>query len=579
METLIDAFFDRMHWFILIFHESSFRETAQQVLESGTWDGSQRGPVLALLMVGALGLQCVIYDPSWVGHKSMTEASLEARSFLTALIAEVRSHLIDLLDDCCIETIQVCSLLGTFYIFHGSPSLAWSVLGLSVRTAYALALHCDDDDQNRDQVDAQVRRRNWNHIMVADTFAAMIYGRPASLDAAFSCLHPLYDLGDTVIPPELGTYSLLDSERNPCSLSRLTFHVLKFRLYEIIRQALNRFRVLRLQNPISVQDLSSLAEAVQYIRSLLDSWKAGVPPNFDCERISVENVLADLHLQTDRSAGEQRMRRHLALQVLTLQVTYDSAIIFTHRPLLEYRVPVAVQHAVPSRDLDVLRDSLDLSVQAALRISRIPVAPFENEFCLAFILMNFFTAGVILCIPPTIWPLSAIAHESKAGTMRIIRASRKFRSVSQIATHTEQLLTRLLKLSLQQEIDNGLQMDNSNASESVSLPRRTTEQEGLTSYNEDNGQDVDAHSMAISESTNRSSAAANNSAQFQIPSAQVSETTSSFTATRSQHSAGRTEGIGILPFTPQTITAMKLTEIRLPTSYGPLSGMADNSTR
>jgi hypothetical protein len=111
-------------------------------------------------------------------------------------------------------------------------------------------------------------------------------------------------------------------------------------------------------------------------------------------------------------------------------------------------------------------------------------------------------------------------------------------------------LTRLLKLSLQKEIDNGLQMDNSNASESVSLPQRTTEQEGLTSYNEDNGQDVDAHSLAIPESTNRSSAAANNSAQFQIPSAQVSETTSSFTATRSRHSAGRTEGIGILPSTP-----------------------------
>ena len=458
MDALIDAYFDRLHWFILIFHETSFRDNARRALELDSWDRDQLGLVLAALMVAALGLQCVIDDVSWEGRRIITEASLDASALLEALIMEVRFHLIDLLDDCSIETVQVCSLLGTFYIFHGSPTLAWSILGLSVRTAYALALHCDEE-QNKTNILAEVRRRNWNHIMVADTFAAMVYGRPISLDAAFSGLVSVHDLDDTALPSRLASSLHLGSNQENQPVSRLSFHVLKFRLYQINRQALNRFRVLRLQNPISVEELMSLTQTVRELRQSLDAWKAGLPSIFNFDHMTHDEVLIALQSDADQSANEQRIRRHLALQALTLQVTYDTAIIFTHRPLLEYRVTSNAQHAVPSQALDMVRDSLDLCVRAALRISWVPVVEYEKEFCLAFILMNFFTAGVILCIPPTIRPLSTVAHEAKGGALRVIRASRRFRNVSQVAAHTEQLLTRLLKLSLHQEIDIVLQTE------------------------------------------------------------------------------------------------------------------------
>ena len=478
MEGLIDVFFDRMHWFILIFHEPSFRRSAQRVCLSDTWDRSELGPVLATLMVSAIGLQSVVHDASWHGHELLAESSLEAGSLRDALIREVRFHLLDLLDDCCIETMQVCSLLGTYCIFHASPTLAWNILGLSVRTAYALALHCDDDEQDYDPVIAQVRRRNWNHITVADTFAAMIYGRPACLDAAFSHLQPLYDLDDSTLGPGLSANPLLAgaSPDGRGAVTKLTFHVLKFRLYEITRQALNRFRVLRLQNPISAEDLASLVKAVQYFRTLLEAWRADLPPAFNFETGSRDDPLDGLADNVTLSPEEQRARQQLSLQILTLCVTYDSAIIFIHRPLLEYRVPAASQqqqqhHQQGSpNQADVARESLELSVSAALRISRLPVARLETQFVISFILMNFFTAGVILCIPPTIWPFSTLAHEAKAGTLRIIRASRGLRTVSQIARHTEQLLTGLLKLSLQQEVDNGLQQDDVDGALSIYVP-------------------------------------------------------------------------------------------------------------
>lgn len=509
VEALLDAYFDRLHWFINLFHEPALRQTAQEVLSKSRWHRSELGAVLAALMVLAMGLQCVVSDASWTGHALLSDAGLEASSLREALIQEVRLHLMDLLDDCCIETVQVCSLLGTYYMFHASPTLAWSILGMSVRTAYALALHCDnssdghdDGSQNDSELDpvlAQVRRRNWNHITVSDTFAAMIYGRPASLDAAFSHVQPLQDLDDTKLGPGLSSHPLLASSSPsssctstgpPPPATKLTFHVLKFRLYGIIRQALNRFRLLRLQNPISPDELASLVQAVQHARAQLDAWRADLPPLFDIdasagataassasstasaasttalfseEAVPVE--LAELAKIPGLPSDEQAHRRHLSLQVLTLHVTYDSAVIFVHRPLLEYRVPADARHAVPQPALDVVAQSLDMSVQAALRMSQVPVALLERQFVISFVLMNLFTAGVILCIPPTTWPLSAIAHKAKAGTMRIIRASRALKHVSHIAMHTEKLLTRLLKLSLQQEIETGFQEESSGEEE------------------------------------------------------------------------------------------------------------------
>ncbi|GAB0141483.1 hypothetical protein EsHS_00002074 [Epichloe bromicola] len=290
----------------------------------------------------------------------------------------------------------------------------------------------------------------------------MIYGRPASLDAAFARVHPLEDLDDLRFGPVLSKHRLLDPNSTGSSsqvVTLQTFHVLKYRLYEIIRQALNRFRVLRLQSPISPDDLKSLVQTVRDVRSMLDTWREDLPPVFDCDPDAQDAALHELSMIENMSSREQRDRQHLSLQILGLRITYTSAMIFVHRPLLEYRVPASSRQEVPRQTLEAVAESLRLSVNAALQMSRVPVSKLESHFGMSFVLMNFFTAGVILCIPPTTWPLSPIAHEAKTGTLRIIRASRAMKHVSPIAAHTEQLLTGLLKQSLQKEVDNGLQKE------------------------------------------------------------------------------------------------------------------------
>ncbi|KAL1884845.1 hypothetical protein Plec18167_001500 [Paecilomyces lecythidis] len=450
MLELLDAYFERVHWFICLFYRPHFMDSVRPLLDSAVWKVADRGPVVTALLLAALGLQCAAQDPNWSGHSLLASSSLEACALRDDLLAEVRLHLMDLLDDCRIESVQICILLGTCYIYHGSPSLAWNILGLSVRTAYALSLHIDDNDLSFDPITAEIRRRTWNHVTIADTFAAMIYGRPLSLDPAFCGLHQVTQLEENELLPT----SLHGALQDP-NVNGLSFFMFKYRLYEIIRSYLYQFRGLNLQNPISVDVMFRLVETIENARTSLEALKAEVPPALLRRAWTDDDSM--LH---DRPSSQQRAIDDLSLQGHMLQLTYDSVVIFIHRPLLEYHVAVELRAGI-STLMPKIRASMNRAFEAALRISNVPVTPFESQFCISFLLMHFFSAGVILCLPPTLWPFSAKANESKAGTLRIVRAARKLRLKSQIAKHTEELLTKLVRLCLQQELENALKEDGS----------------------------------------------------------------------------------------------------------------------
>lgn len=410
--------------------------------------------VLVTLTVAALGLKCAIQNTSPQGLQFLASLSPDPSGLMNQIIGEVRIHLLDLLDDSQIETIQVCVLLGAFYIFHGSPSLAWAMIGMSVRTAYAMGLHCELDSE--DQVAIQVRRRCWNHITVADTFASQIYSRPASLDPAFSDPLPLANMDDTMIELSSNEQEGQHGVRGG-TVTALTFHWLKARLYEIIRKTISTFRLLRLHSPMTAEDLQSLINAIKRIDAQLAEWRKSLPPPLDSGDLMDDDNPQQLsfqeHFKDGRGEDSDSPLRCIKLQAWLLQITYDAAVILAHRPLLEHRLSVEYREGIPRSSVDIVSRSFDVSIKAALRISRTPVMQFEHEFCLAFIFVHLFTAGVILCIPPTSHPHSSLAQEAKAGVFRIIHAAKELSPRSQIARHTEKLLSDLLKLSLHREVD------------------------------------------------------------------------------------------------------------------------------
>ncbi|QKX54966.1 uncharacterized protein TRUGW13939_02056 [Talaromyces rugulosus] len=446
MPLLIEAYFRRFHWYILLFHEHSFWNNTYKVYCQPTWRRRDLSDVVTVLIVAALGLQSVLQDCNWHGHNTFRIHSINHRQLLLDLVSEVRLHLIDLQANPRIEAVQVSILLSCFYMFHNSPSLAWSTSGMAVRAAYALALHAKAP-VSQDRIAAQVRYRCWNHITVGDGFVTMVYGRPASVDAAFADLHELEQTDDLTILPAL----LNLTGFSECSniTSKVTFHQMKFRLYDIIRQALNRFRLLRPSQPITNDDLVAISQAIKDVEASLARWREELPYLYNFEYWSEADRWARLEYSLqDRPADIQEHAEIIILQAAMLQLLYDGAVILTHRPLLKCQA-----NTMPFSGfmVDLMQKSLDAVIRAALRMSSFPVHKFEKHFVVSIVLHYLFMAGVILCIVPTSQPFTNTAQEAKSGVVRIIRASRTMAQHNRIARQTDMLLTELLKIAVQRE--------------------------------------------------------------------------------------------------------------------------------
>ncbi|KAG4438284.1 hypothetical protein IFR05_006219 [Cadophora sp. M221] len=445
MEALIEAYFDRCHWFIMVFHRPSFTLRSHELLSQDTWTIQHPKEVLAILVVAAIGLQCVAHDPLSPVQGLLRTSSLDAQVLIDSFLSEIHCNLMDILRDYQIESVQVCLLLGAHYNYHGSPSLGWTFSGLAVRTAYALALHCDIQ-QNDDQIATQVRHRCWNAVVVADAFATMIFGRPGSIDGAFAQIQPLLDIDDTAA-----------TGHNSSGLDGTVFHMLKFRLYEIIRRAVSQFRLLKLRQPLSPTEFALVTETMESAEASLTAWRATLPSFFDFETLeNSEFWLQEKPAPGRTEAGGKNVRKELLLQAASLHLTYHGAIILINRPLIQYKSSQEAMSNSYSLPPHMISKALHSAVSALLKISRTPISHLENHYVISFAFMQFFIAGVILCIPPASLPFCSIAHEAKSGVMRIIKACAKSGGQSRIAKHSETLLTDLLKTSLKREFDNAL---------------------------------------------------------------------------------------------------------------------------
>lgn len=450
MLALIDAYFDRMQWFVILFHEPSFRNTARSIISRSAWRRQDLSPTMAVLAVAMIGLQSALPDQKWSGHQLLREYSIDGMNLMHGFINEIRRNLLDISVDCRIEAVQVCFLVSSYYVYHNSPSIAWTVSGMAVRSAYALDLYTKSL-QYENPVVEEIRSRCWNHAIVADTFTSIIYGRPSSIDTGLVALHSIRDMDDLALDPLLLKNEWIAANWNPTTTAG--FFTMKYELYNIIRYILSRLRRLQLRKETIEEDLEAIAEASRDSEEQLISWRKRVPQLFDFEFWGSDNRLQLFQQQIEvmpRRAKQQA--ETIILQAACLQLTYDGALIQARRPLLEQKISSACSNSV----VEAIRQSLRVATAAALRISRIPVLRFKHHFAESFVSLQQFTAGVILCIPPTSQPFTTAAHEAKAGIMRIIHASTAFGPHNRIAKQTAQLLTELLKVTVEREMSGAL---------------------------------------------------------------------------------------------------------------------------
>jgi hypothetical protein len=70
-----------------------------------------------------------------------THPDTDWRDWARSLIKGVEAQLVTLMDQSSLSTVQACILLGSYYVYHGRPNLSFALLGATIKTAQALALH------------------------------------------------------------------------------------------------------------------------------------------------------------------------------------------------------------------------------------------------------------------------------------------------------------------------------------------------------------------------------------------------------------------------------------------------------
>lgn len=186
-QTLIDAYFKRVHVFVPMLDESTFRA---DYLEGQRTDA----PWLALLnMVFAMGSIAAMKSDDY-NHINYYNRAME--------------HLpMDAFGSSHIETVQALALIGGYYLHYiNRPNMANAVLGAAIRMASALGLHRESLAQgSTDIIAAETRRRTWWSLFCLDTWATTTMGRPS-----FGRWGPAINIR----PPEFGVNAGRDSSQH-----------------------------------------------------------------------------------------------------------------------------------------------------------------------------------------------------------------------------------------------------------------------------------------------------------------------------------------------------------------------------
>ncbi|KAK2488241.1 hypothetical protein H9L39_02168 [Fusarium oxysporum f. sp. albedinis] len=442
---LVDNYFDRIHWFILVFHQDDFRKKFQDLyhyihLSSGPNAPSRGiGSIAVLLAVFATSLHHIGAKESKLKSHNIDPQELKDR-----ILAVLKLRFLDIVSRGSLEAVQFCVLLASYYLYHGEPGMAWPLSGSGLRIAQALNLHRkmttrDPSDQALNQ-QIQNRKRAWWAVYEIDTFCSMLYGFPLGFsdsDCNVEALDP-YDeySGSTKESSQMRKPSLLFYK---CSMSRLSATV-KSALVELYGTRHDDRK--RMNNP------TGLFDKVAALNGRLQEWHRSLAPKL---RFDGHDRLSEVQVAHDRERTGREFEDYLfRLQALSLKLAYENAKILIHRPLLSFKMASSTSTDTTTSKTDPFRLAMQECREAALQISKVASTPYLLEasetYAIAVVSLHLLTAGVTLCISITLDPLASNSVEATSGIRQLMQVQTLLKDKSIVAAQSLDITTRLMGL-------------------------------------------------------------------------------------------------------------------------------------
>lgn len=466
--VLVDTYFDRVHWFMLIFHQEDFRKrwTALYDTPLGSVSGTTAtnpGFISTFLVVIAISLQ---YTGEYRRH-TLKKYKVDPELLKDEIFSAVRSKLLDIVSLGSLEAVQTCVLLGTYYLYHGSPNLAWPVCGCGLRLAQALNLHRKLNTTEPTSVEiqrlAESCKRCWWAIYEIETFCSISYGYPHGIVDADCNVEPLNPLITST-----GQSPASYNEMHQCPTSLLSYKYLMSKLSVFLKDVLHDLygigssQLLDRNERAASCDFKGLLRKVPLLDEKLQKWRAEIPktlcldPNIATKYSSAEEMDRDI------GASGPGFESHIyQLQALTLFLAYENARILVHRPLLTCRTKLGDKEG-PRSQHDQFQKTSHISLQAcrdaAMNTSYLSESPVfslaADTYAASFISIHIFTAGVMLCVLTSIEPLTTYSQQSKTGLRRLLnmQAHLKSKSKSPLPAQGLDILERLTRLVMEKEL-------------------------------------------------------------------------------------------------------------------------------
>lgn len=477
---LVDNYFDRIHWFMLVFHQSDFREGFQQLYDFIGRRSTEKNARLGFLAVFAA---VIVVSSQHVNCRQKDIAvrhGVQLNNLQQNLLTTLRLRILDIVSLGSVEAVQTCVLLGSFYLYHGDPQLAWPICGNGLRIAQALNLHrrqpskasqtpgLDDAVQRAEET----RKRCWWAVYEIETFCSMLYGFPLSIndvDCDIELLNPY---------PLRSNHSSWTSKdwRKTGQATLLSYKYSMVTLSIIVKSALTELYGLRQglhanhgSAEVNASRLQTMVTTVSSLDSRLQTWYQSLPRRLkidDKRNASSTDIHSTGPFGDEATQSENAFEERLfQLQALALKLAFENARILVHRPLLSYKMVVHPQTSGglnSSQQTDPFRVAVLACRDAALEISRVGITPTFSKcadtYAVSFISLHLFTAAVALSIMTSQDPLSQESHESKLGMRRLMAMQAQLKTRSIVAEQGYMILKKLISLVVQKEMEKMLEV-------------------------------------------------------------------------------------------------------------------------
>ncbi|KAK3071248.1 hypothetical protein LTR53_008962 [Teratosphaeriaceae sp. CCFEE 6253] len=455
---LLEEYFRSVHWFSLVILEPRFRAHFDQV-KDGFAKPSEK--LFLLLLSTMLGLA------AWYRSHTQRDRDGSARQHWQAwsrkLIANAEQQITQLLDQSSILAIQILTLLGSFYVYQGRPSLSFSLLGATVKAAQAARLH--QERQRLSPLDAEERKRVWWTIYTWDRFASITYGRPLGINDKDCNVDMPGDVYENIVfQPSAPTDSY--PAKSVC-----------FSAYQRSLNGLYLLASPAIERLYSARESESPRAAEEYVAVLetvtgkLWRWR--------------QHLQDELSLDVDCTCVpmEEPGERAHHLQSLSLHLTFESLQIILHRPFLKQQLRIMQTGLTPQSSVSVPTDfgmhrpssvnalasstspeapvNMETSSprewwEAAIRIARTTelldlTQAATDTHLVSFLALNLFNAAIVMIVLALSDPLNNRAQQAKRAVARIYRLQITLGSRSRLSEQSSQVIHSLTELLLRRE--------------------------------------------------------------------------------------------------------------------------------